>query len=216
MRIVFPATSRGRFIVVLAIAGAVAALFAVFQTPEEKNTPAITPRLAPPATSAATETPIAASAASPSPSATSTAETVSPFPDILSWSGASRHTVGCWLEKAGHRDPRWNCSSVEPVRADPCADETAYMGPDVPAALAPLVNPIVNRVEVTWDSGRLQAYTIEAKPGVTADEVRDAFRLPNVAPAGIASLDVTECRPGTTCIVVKAFEPVECEGRQRD
>jgi hypothetical protein len=135
--------------------------------------------------------------------------------DLAAWTRMSPAAFGCWMERTlGHRDDRFNCATRREVAdGDACSDPDAYYdGPEFPAALAPRLDPLLRRVELSWEHGALQAATFTFTP-----EVRDAdmARLLGLDRAGIA--DAASAGPGqceAPCYELEVFEAADddCEG----
>ena len=140
--------------------------------------------------------------------------------DPFAWPRLSRRDLGCLIESAGGRDPKWDCNSPEESGGDPCAAdrmEDFYRGPQIPSSIAARVSPLVDEVEIHWEHGKVQEIDLQIHSGVDEAAVRDAL-LPPGAEARVATTEI-QLRGATRHLLLRAFErgSLECgDGRRPD
>lgn len=179
----------------------------------------------------ATDTPLADESAPPQDVA-SIAESPSPTPaspaiaigEPLAWAKSTRRDFGCMLERdTGYKDPLWGCDSDEKLLDHPCDEVEGYWrGPQFPPELVGRVNPLLRSIELHWEHRQLQEIDLIFRPGVDDGQIKDAYDLPatlRVPLDQVQSLDITECVPGSHCLIVKGFDhgDIDCgDGRRPD
>jgi hypothetical protein len=148
-----------------------------------------------------------------------------PTNNLLTWPRARADEFGCFMEKSyGVHDPRFNCGLKSyKNKGDPCKNTVAYYeGPQFPDRPG-LVQPLAMGVELSWEHGRLQAFTITLMGKMTGSQARQALNLPppdvEDLPPNVMGIDVQYPSNITTAVTVTSFDhmgagDVDCDGAE--
>jgi hypothetical protein len=150
-----------------------------------------------------------------------------PTHDLLTWPRASADKFGCYMEKSlGYRDPRFNCGLKGYKNVgDPCENTKAYYeGPQFPERPG-ILQPLVMGVQLSWEQGRLQQFTITLMGRMTEKQARQVLNLPppeiEDLPPNVMGIDVQYPSDVTTAVSVTTFDhmgagDVECDDSAAD
>lgn len=120
--------------------------------------------------------------------------------DVLAWPGMEADRLGCLMERAlGHRDPRFNCGQRGYSHGgNPCRPDDAYYdGPTFPQDRAAQVSPLLQRIDLAYEGGRVQSVTLVLQRRLPQEEIRRGLALPAPTaplPRNVAAVSIQGCR----------------------
>lgn len=130
--------------------------------------------------------------------------------DLASWPRRKADELGCLVEgQLGHRDARFNCALKGYKNAgDPCRNTDAYYeGPSIPDETAGKAHAWIEKIDLHWEHGDLQAMDLRLRRPATEAQVRELLGLKGSGlPPNILSLHVEACGKDETCVAVTGFD----------